>query len=397
MNADGSRPTLQVSHLQTSFMTKAGEVKAVDDVSFSVHPGRVLGLVGESGSGKTVTGFSIMGLVDHPGRIIGGEVRFRGENVVGATEQRWQQLRGNQIAMVFQDPMMTLNPVLRIDTQMIEAIRAHESLNRNEARQRARDALGRVGIPSPDERLKAYPHQFSGGMRQRVSIAIALLNKPDLIIADLGTGALFVNAALAYVLVAVIMAGWGPDGAYAMIGGWRFLGQLIAYSMLIVMPITAVAMRAESLVNTAIVGSQAGLWNIVYQPLGFVLFYIAAMALAFRAPFDLPSAEGELGGGVDAEYTGVRLAVLRLARLTLVVTLASATTVFYLGGWHGPLLPPWAWSLIKTLAVAVSMLLAGRYLPRIREADLMRWCWTLGIPLALLNIIVVGLLVLVVP
>lgn len=100
---------------------------------------------------------------------------------------------------------------------------------------------------------------------------------------------------------------------------------------------------------------------------------------------------------MDAEYTGVRLAVLRLARLTLVVTLASATTVFYLGGWYGPLLPPWAWSLIKTLAVAVSMLLAGRYLPRIREADLMRWCWTLGIPLALLNIIVVGLLVLVVP
>ena len=193
MNADGSRPTLQVSHLQTSFMTKAGEVKAVDDVSFSVHPGRVLGLVGESGSGKTVTGFSIMGLVDHPGRIIGGEVRFRGENVVGATEQRWQQLRGNQIAMVFQDPMMTLNPVLRIDTQMIEAIRAHESLNRNEARQRARDALGQVGIPSPDERLKAYPHQFSGGMRQRVSIAIALLNKPDLIIADEPTTALDVT------------------------------------------------------------------------------------------------------------------------------------------------------------------------------------------------------------
>ncbi|NMT62096.1 complex I subunit 1/NuoH family protein [Marinobacter orientalis] len=220
---------------------------------------------------------------------------------------------------------------------------------------------------------------------------------PDLIIADLGTGALFINAALAYVLVALIMAGWGPDGAYAMIGGWRFLGQLIAYSMLIVMPITAVAMRAESLVNTAIVGSQAGLWNIVYQPLGFVLFFIAAMALAFRAPFDLPIAAGELAGGVDAEYTGVRLAVLRLARLTLVVTLASATTVFFLGGWHGPLLPPWAWSLIKTLAVAMSMLLAGRYLPRIREADLMRWCWTLGIPLALVNIIIVGLLVLVVP
>jgi peptide/nickel transport system ATP-binding protein len=134
-----------------------------------------------------------MGLVDHPGRIVGGEIRFRGEDVVDATEQRWQQLRGNQIAMVFQDPMMTLNPVLRIDTQMIEAIRAHESVSRKKARQRARDALGQVGIPSPDERLKAYPHQFSGGMRQRVSIAIALLNKPDLIIADEPTTALDVT------------------------------------------------------------------------------------------------------------------------------------------------------------------------------------------------------------
>ena len=193
MNAAGSQPPLQVSHLQTSILTKAGEVKAVDDISFSVHPGRVLGLVGESGSGKTVTGFSIMGLVDHPGRIVGGEIRFRGEDVVDATEQRWQQLRGNQIAMVFQDPMMTLYPVLRIDTQMIEAIRAHESVSRKAARQRARDALGQVGIPSPDERLKAYPHQFSGGMRQRVSIAIALLNKPDLIIADEPTTALDVT------------------------------------------------------------------------------------------------------------------------------------------------------------------------------------------------------------
>ena len=193
MNTAGSRPTLQVSHLQTSFMTKAGEVKAVNDVSFSVHPGQVLGLVGESGSGKTVTGFSIMGLLDHPGRIIGGEIQFQGENLVGATKKRWQQLRGSQIAMVFQDPMMTLNPVLRIDTQMIEAIRAHESVSRKEARQRARDALGQVGIPSPDERLKAYPHQFSGGMRQRVSIAIALLNKPDLVIADEPTTALDVT------------------------------------------------------------------------------------------------------------------------------------------------------------------------------------------------------------
>lgn len=220
---------------------------------------------------------------------------------------------------------------------------------------------------------------------------------PDLIVADLATGALFLNAALAYVLVALIMAGWGPNGAYAMIGGWRFLGQLIAYAMLIVMPITAVVMRAESLLTTDIVESQSALWNVVYQPLGFVLFVIAAMALAFRPPFDLPVAPGVLAGGVDAEYTGVRLAVLRLARMVLVITLAAATTVFYLGGWHGPLLPPWAWSVLKILSVAATMLVAGHYLPRIREADLLAWCWKLGIPLALANIFIVGVLILVIP
>ena len=220
---------------------------------------------------------------------------------------------------------------------------------------------------------------------------------PGWIVADMATGALFVNAALAYVLVALIMAGWGPNGAYAMVGGWRFLGQLIAYAMLIVMPITATAMRAESLLTTAIVASQEQIWNVVYQPLGFVLFVIASMALAFRPPFDLPTASASLAGGIDAEYTGVRLAVLRLARLVLVITLAAATTVFYLGGWHGPWLPPWVWTALKTLLVAAGMILAGAWLPRIREADLLAWCWKLGIPLALLNIFIVGLLVLVVP
>ncbi len=185
--------TLEVRNLQTSFFTKAGEVKAVDDVSFTVDRGQVLGLVGESGSGKTVTGFSIMGLVDAPGRVVGGQIQFQGEDLVGVSPKRWQKLRGNQIAMVFQDPMMTLNPVLRIDTQMIESIRAHQRVSRDQARVMARDALGQVGIPSADERLKAYPHQFSGGMRQRVSIAIALLNRPDLIVADEPTTALDVT------------------------------------------------------------------------------------------------------------------------------------------------------------------------------------------------------------
>ncbi len=220
---------------------------------------------------------------------------------------------------------------------------------------------------------------------------------PDLIITDLATGALFINAALVYVLVALLMAGWGPDGAYAMVGGWRFLGQLIAYAMLVVMPITAVVMRAESMFTSEIVISQAGLWNIVYQPLGFVLFFIAAMALAFLPPFDLPTSKGALAGGVEAEYSGVRLAIFRLGRLVLIITLAAATVIFYLGGWQGPWLPPWAWSAIKILAVTAVMLTAGRMMPRIREAHLLYWCWLFGIPLALLNIFVVGVLVLEFP
>ncbi|MBE9064780.1 ABC transporter ATP-binding protein [cf. Phormidesmis sp. LEGE 11477] len=187
------KPTLSVEGLSTWFHTKAGIIKAVNGVSFDVARGEVLGLVGESGSGKTVTGFSIMGLVDHPGKIREGRILFNGTNLVGLPAEELRQLRGTRIAMIFQDPMMTLNPVLRIDTQMIEAIRAHKVMTYGEARSLARDALGKVGIPSPDERLAAYPHQFSGGMRQRVAIAIALLHKPDLIIADEPTTALDVT------------------------------------------------------------------------------------------------------------------------------------------------------------------------------------------------------------
>ncbi len=185
--------TLEVAGLETHFVTRAGVVKAVDGVSFSVDRGQVLGLVGESGSGKTVTGLSIMGLVDAPGRIAGGSIKLAGKELVGLDERGWRTIRGRKIAMIFQDPMMTLNPVLRVDTQMIEAIQAHEDVANDVARARCRDALGRVGIPSPEERLSAYPHQFSGGMRQRVAIAIALLHNPDLIIADEPTTALDVT------------------------------------------------------------------------------------------------------------------------------------------------------------------------------------------------------------
>jgi peptide/nickel transport system ATP-binding protein len=185
--------TLAVRNLRTHFFTKAGVLKAVDDVSFSIDQGKVLGLVGESGSGKSVTGFSILGLVDPPGRVVSGEIVFKGRDLSGLAEEEWRKIRGRDIAMIFQDPMMTLNPVLRIDTQMIETVLAHEKVSEQAARARAREALTQVGIPSPDERLRAYPHQFSGGMRQRVAIAIALLHRPALIIADEPTTALDVT------------------------------------------------------------------------------------------------------------------------------------------------------------------------------------------------------------
>ena len=184
---------LEVEGLRTHFFTRAGVVKAVDDVSFALERGEILGLVGESGSGKSITGYSIMGLVDPPGRVVAGSIRLDGRELTTLDAESMRRLRGNRVAMIFQDPMMTLNPVLRIDRQMTEAILAHDDVAEASALERARDALARVGIPSPDERLKAYPHQFSGGMRQRVAIAIALLNRPDLIIADEPTTALDVT------------------------------------------------------------------------------------------------------------------------------------------------------------------------------------------------------------
>jgi len=189
----GEAPLLRVEALRMHFFTKSGVVKAVDDVSFAVDRGRVLGLVGESGSGKSMTGYSIMGLVDAPGRIVAGRILLNGRDLASLDAREWRRLRGNRVAMIFQDPMMTLNPVLRVDTQMVEAVLAHHAISRESALARCREALGRVGIASPDERLRAYPHQFSGGMRQRVAIAIALINKPDLVIADEPTTALDVT------------------------------------------------------------------------------------------------------------------------------------------------------------------------------------------------------------
>jgi peptide/nickel transport system ATP-binding protein len=188
-----SATLLEVEGLCTHFETAQGVIRAVDDVSFTVAAGEVLGLVGESGSGKSMTGYSIMRLVDPPGRVVAGAIRFGGRDLAALTEGEMRALRGTRLAMIFQDPMATLNPVLRIDTQLIEAVRAHRRVSRRESRALAREALVRVGIPSPDERLRAYPHQFSGGMRQRVAIAIAMLNRPELIICDEPTTALDVT------------------------------------------------------------------------------------------------------------------------------------------------------------------------------------------------------------
>lgn len=184
---------LRVENLVTEFVTRHGVVRALDEISFELHPGQIMGLVGESGSGKSLTGFSIMGLLDPPGRVSSGRIMLGNKDLRLINAEQLRQIRGNRMAMIFQDPMMTLNPVMKISVQMIETIRAHRQISNTQAIDECLQALKMVGIASPEERLNAYPHQFSGGMRQRVAIAIALLNKPDVIIADEPTTALDVT------------------------------------------------------------------------------------------------------------------------------------------------------------------------------------------------------------
>lgn len=191
--SSSSQWLLDVQGLKTWFYTRGGVVKAVDGVSFQLKQGEILGLVGESGSGKSMTGFSLMNLVDKPGRVQADRLFFDGRDLQTLSPKEHRALRGNDMAMIFQDPMMTLNPTLRVDTQMIETVQAHESVSRAAARARSIDVLGKVGITAPEERMRVYPHHLSGGMRQRIAIAIALLNSPKLIIADEPTTALDVT------------------------------------------------------------------------------------------------------------------------------------------------------------------------------------------------------------
>jgi len=185
---------LEVENLQTQFVTDTGLVRAVDGVSFQVKRGEVMGIVGESGCGKSVTNLSILGLLPKPqGRIAGGAVRFDGTDLVGASEDQLRRIRGNRIAMIFQDPMTSLNPYLRVEEQLAEVVQLHLGLDRKAAVKRAVDLLERVGISDAANRIRSYPHEFSGGMRQRVMIAMALLCDPDVLIADEPTTALDVT------------------------------------------------------------------------------------------------------------------------------------------------------------------------------------------------------------
>jgi len=187
-------PLLDVQNLRVHFHTRAGVVRAVDGVSFHLEKGETLGIVGESGSGKSVTCYSIMGLLPRPpGRIEGGQALFGGIDLLRASEKQLNQIRGQQIAMVFQDPMTSLNPYLRIEDQLIEPVLIHENTSRSEARKRGLRALEEVGVPDAARRIRSYPHEFSGGMRQRVMIAMALIAKPEMLIADEPTTALDVT------------------------------------------------------------------------------------------------------------------------------------------------------------------------------------------------------------
>ncbi len=188
-----TEPILSVRDLSVEFPTRHGILTALSGVSFDIMPGEVLGVVGESGAGKSMTGAAVIGLIDRPGRIAGGEIRLQGERIDNLPEERLRHIRGRRIGMIFQDPLTSLNPLYRISEQIMETIRTHLPLSREEARKKAIGLLDRVGIPDAARRIDDYPHQFSGGMRQRVVIALALCAEPDLVIADEPTTALDVS------------------------------------------------------------------------------------------------------------------------------------------------------------------------------------------------------------
>jgi peptide/nickel transport system ATP-binding protein len=188
-----TEPVLSVRNLQVEFASRRGTLRAIDGVSFDIAKGEVLGVVGESGAGKSVTGLAVIGLIDPPGRIAGGEIHLAGKRIDNLPPEEMRRVRGKRIGMIFQDPLTSLNPLYRIGDQIVETIRTHLNLSEQAARRRAIDLLAEVGIPAPEKRIDGYPHEFSGGMRQRVVIALAICAEPELIIADEPTTALDVS------------------------------------------------------------------------------------------------------------------------------------------------------------------------------------------------------------
>ena len=193
-SSDGmTEPVLAVRHLEVEFLSRRGRLRAIDDVSFDIAKGEVLGVVGESGAGKSVTGLAVIGLIDPPGRMTGGEIHLAGLRIDNLAPEALRRIRGKRIGMIFQDPLTSLNPLYRVGDQLVETIRTHLDLSENSARRRAIELLAEVGIPAPEKRIDGYPHEFSGGMRQRVVIALAICAEPELIIADEPTTALDVS------------------------------------------------------------------------------------------------------------------------------------------------------------------------------------------------------------
>jgi peptide/nickel transport system ATP-binding protein len=188
-----SDAVISVRNLQVEFVTRRATLRAIDGVSFDIHKGEVLGVVGESGAGKSVTGAAIIGLIEPPGRISGGEILLNGRRIDNLPPEEMRKVRGRKVAMIFQDPLTSLNPLFRVGEQLIETIRTHLPMNERQARDRAIELLTEVGIPAPEKRIDGYPHEFSGGMRQRVVIALALCAEPDFIVADEPTTALDVS------------------------------------------------------------------------------------------------------------------------------------------------------------------------------------------------------------
>ena len=243
---------VDIQHERLSFFTPAGEVKALNDVSIHLNDGEVLGIVGESGSGKSVTAYSLMGLTAYPGKLVGGTIDFNGHRINDLSEKEFRKIRGNEVSIIFQDPMTSLNPVYTIGNQIMEVILLHTDKNKEQARARAKELLELVGINEPEKRLKQYPHELSGGMRQRVMIAIALACEPKLLIADEPTTALMMTCCEYRIFCARLLCESTPFVGTAFLRSehlCKFFIFRLGIVLLIHTPFTCFMLREKAVMN----------------------------------------------------------------------------------------------------------------------------------------------------